>query len=256
MEGAKTYHILNGDALKEKFPKSLGGECIVIHECLVDGPVNGETLEEFYKTRESYLTETYGDQVSDISYTKDVIPELTRLERIPASSKVYLWFETDLFCQVNLWFTISQLWDIEKALNLYLVLPYSHAIYGFGSMNTDELEDVFNEEINLLDFPMVKDLWMAYQSNDIHRLENIGNLYSQQLPFLKDSIQAHKDRRIGTNELGRPKQVLMQIIEELDTLNFGAVFQEFCKRESIYGFGDLQVKRLYDEILEYRSKKE
>jgi hypothetical protein len=30
---------------------------------------------------------------------------------------------------------------------------------------------------------------------------------------------------------------------------FGTVFQEFCKRESIYGFGDLQVKRIFDEVV-------
>lgn len=44
-------------------------------------------------------------------------------------------------------------------------------------------------------------------------------------------------------------QALQQIIDELGTEEFTLVFREFCKREGIYGFGDLQVKRLYDELL-------
>ena len=41
---------------------------------------------------------------------------------------------------------------------------------------------------------------------------------------------------------------LIQIIKELKTEEFGPVFKEFNKRESIYGFGDLQVKRLFNQI--------
>ncbi len=37
-------------------------------------------------------------------------------------------------------------------------------------------------------------------------------------------------------------------MEGLQTQNFGLIFREFCKREGIYGFGDLQVKRLLEEI--------
>ena len=51
---------------------------------------------------------------------------------------------------------------------------------------------------------------------------------------------------------GRPIQSLITIMKELDTEEFGPVFREFNKRESIYGFGDLQVKRLFDEIINNR----
>ena len=38
------------------------------------------------------------------------------------------------------------------------------------------------------------------------------------------------------------------VYNELETDEFGAVFREFSRRESIYGFGDLQVKKLLDQI--------
>jgi hypothetical protein len=31
----KHYHILNGDALKKQFPEEIGGEVMVVGECLV-----------------------------------------------------------------------------------------------------------------------------------------------------------------------------------------------------------------------------
>jgi hypothetical protein len=37
-------------------------------------------------------------------------------------------------------------------------------------------------------------------------------------------------------------------MDELETEDFGIVFKEFSQRENIYGFSDLQVKRLFDKI--------
>ena len=61
-------------------------------------------------------------------------------------------------------------------------------------------------------------------------------------------MKAHIERISTEENLGRPVQSLIQIMKELETEEFEPVFREFCIRESIYGFGDLQVKRLFDEI--------
>jgi hypothetical protein len=67
-------------------------------------------------------------------------------------------------------------------------------------------------------------------------------------PFLKPAIQANIDQIPTTDNPDRPVQSLMNIINELKTNEFGPVFRLFCQRESIYGFGDLQVKRIFEEI--------
>jgi hypothetical protein len=54
------------------------------------------------------------------------------------------------------------------------------------------------------------------------------------------------------DSLGRPMNSLIGIIKDLHTTEFRPVFKEFCTREGIYGFGDLQVKRLFDEIITNR----
>jgi Holliday junction resolvasome RuvABC DNA-binding subunit len=37
-------------------------------------------------------------------------------------------------------------------------------------------------------------------------------------------------------------------MKELETNDFGSIFRAFNERESIYGFGDLQVRRMFDKL--------
>ncbi len=244
------YHVLNGDALKDKFPNSIKGERIILRECLVDGPVHGNTIEAIYKTREDYLNTLYSDIDSPV-YKIDVIPELNKLRTIKQGDIVYLWFEEDLFCQVNLWFALYLL-KTSKA-ELYLILPFSNSQYGFGSMYTIDLAKVYTDKIEIKSSSGWFDLWPAYQNNDIKRLERIGEQFATTCPFLQKSIEAHKDRNLNTGLLGRPEKGLIEIIKELNNSGFGSVFQEFCKKEAIYGFGDMHVKRLYDKVMNMMS---
>ena len=240
------YHVLNGDALKDKFPEHILGERIVLRECLVDGPVREENLEALYNLRAEYLD---SDDPNAISYKKDVVPELNKLRAIEKGAQVYLWFEEDLFCQVNLWFAIYILKQYTEEIQMYLVLPFPDAMYGFGSLSQIELEQAFSDKIDITTYSDWSELWPAYQNHDIHKLDTIGEKYVNQFPFLLKSIQAHKDRKLFSKEPGRPEQTLLQIVKDLNNPGFGPVFREFCKREAVYGFGDIQVKRLYDSVL-------
>ncbi len=78
----------------------------------------------------------------------------------------------------------------------------------------------------------------------VAQAEKLNSIY----PFIKRSVMAHIERQPKGDFRGRPVNSLKEIMTELDTEDFGPIFREFCKRESIYGFGDLQVKRLFLEI--------
>ena len=177
------YHILNGDALKQYFPKELEGEIIIARECLVDGPVYGDSLPELYHTRAQYLKESYGEP-SDSKYEDEVIPEFQKIENISSGANVYLWFEEDLFCQVNLWFIIYLLSLQKIDVNMHLVLPYKHAQYGFGSMHPSDLLNVFKQSINIKPYTELVKLWPAYQKNHFSVLDSVAELYKKEFPFL------------------------------------------------------------------------
>ena len=65
---------------------------------------------------------------------------------------------------------------------------------------------------------------------------------------VKKAIKAHLDRLPKDGNLGLPQETLKGIIAELDTDAFGPVFQAFQQRLPFYGFGDLQVKRMWEAL--------
>ena len=67
-------------------------------------------------------------------------------------------------------------------------------------------------------------------------------------PFIYKALEAHISRFPTDGTLSKPRQSLIEIMNELNTREFGPVFREFSRREAIYGFGDLQVKRLLDDL--------
>ena len=80
---------------------------------------------------------------------------------------------------------------------------------------------------------------MASQSDELTR----------EFSFIKPAVEALIDSNPENGNFGRPEKVLREILNEMEIPDFGNAFREFSKREPIYGFGDLQVKRLYDRIM-------
>ncbi len=243
-----TFHILNGDALKERFPNDIKGEQIVARKCLVDGPVDGENLKEFYQKRAQFIRESYGDY-SIQKYFRDTVSQFEKIQNIPAESEVNLWFEDDLFCQVNLWFVGSLIYCFTPSVTALIVRPPRHTPYGFGELNSDQLGEALSKRIQIKEIKVFHQLWEAYRLGNIDRLKALAEKVRNVYPFILPAVEAHIERIPSIDNPGRPKKSLISIMDELRTKEFGPVFQEFCKRESIYGFGDLQVKRLYDELL-------
>ena len=244
------YHILNGDALKSQLEGQINGQLIVARECLVDGPVTSTDLSSFYAERAQFLSMAYGD-ADPRKYYEKVVPEFEQLQAIEAGAAVNLWFEEDLFCQVNSWFVLHLLKQIGVDIQLSWVLPTSDIRYGFGGMSAADLLEAYENQKALSKdvFTQLSGLWPLYQQNEIEAMLEVVAPLNTDFPFLARAIEAHRDRLPQANSLGRPKQALLQIMQELDTHEFGPVFQVFHKRESIYGFGDLQVKRLFDELV-------
>lgn len=238
------YHILNGDALLAYFPSTIIGEKIITRECLVDGIVAGDTLSEFYKTRASFINYEYGGQ----DYFEKVVQEFEKMQQIPEGSDINLWFEDDLFCQVNFWFVIHLLYNTEKEFQYFLVRPNVHNQYGFGGLSQEGLLDVFQKKLSLSEISTLAQLWEHYQKNELNQLSKIALALKKQYSFLLPAVQAHIDRQPIADNKGKPSEILKEIILEQGGEDFGSVFLEFNKRASIYGYGDTMVKRLFDEL--------
>jgi hypothetical protein len=95
-------------------------------------------------------------------------------------------------------------------------------------------------------------LWKAYQENDFASLRLLSDRPSPCFNHLKEVCQAHIDRFPAQGTLGRPEKCVQEIMSD-NTREFNQLFAEFSAREGIYGLGDLQVKRIFEERLESES---
>ncbi|MFZ9045211.1 MAG: DUF1835 domain-containing protein [Cyclobacteriaceae bacterium] len=247
-----TFHILNGDALAERFPPELEGNLIVCRECLCEGPVGKESLNELYLERENYLSTTY-PEIDHLHYSSDISSEFEKIRRIPNGSDIYLWFEQDVFCQVNLWFILYLLAQSDFVGSIQLVITNQKSPYAFSGYSEEELLDLYRDSIPISELLLWAQLWKSFQQKQVTILEDTGKKLNRTYPFLTVAIHALLDSIPSEDSLSRPSRVLQEIIASQEDENFQSIFQEFCTREAIYGYGDLQVKRLYKEAKEEGS---
>ena len=246
-----TYHVLTGDALLQSFPKGrLEGSVVIIRECLIEGPVKANSLAAFWEQRKGYLSEAYPE--NDIHYADDVVFEFEKLMELQDGDEVNFWFEHDLFCQLNFWFTLTVL--PQKNLTLYRISPIVQnpkmIWHGFGPMSPNELLNCYSSKIQLTptDFALGKDLWKAYSNSDMSALSSLSNAVSPSFLHLKEVCKAQIDRLPDGHQIGRPERVLKQILDS-GINNFEEAFQAFSEQEGIYGFGDSQILKIYNQLL-------
>ena len=74
----------------------------------MEGPVRESSPSQFFEERKTYLTKHYWKEVQ-LEYKKEVAALFYQILKLPDSAEINLWFEDDLFCQVNQWFCLSLL---------------------------------------------------------------------------------------------------------------------------------------------------
>lgn len=246
------YNILNGDALAYSFPDAnIEGDIIVIREGLIDGDLSGDNLQAFWHSRAKYMG------LTEAEYHDNVVSEFEKTRNATDDPEFNLWFEYDLFCQVNMWFVISIITGLPVMKKVYAVYTSyldrsnKHFWNGYGPANSSELATCFADKILLtdVDLQLGQDLWTAYKSNNLEELARLATTQSFAYPYLQQVIQAHIDRFPKDGAKGRPERVLEDITKNIST-DFNEVCKVFWNRESIYGFGDTQVKALYDKVMQ------
>lgn len=152
-----------------------------------------------------------------------------------------------------MWFVLTLL-PAERDIKVYRIAPVITDINdtwkGFGISDSAMLEQAYAEKIQLsdADIKLGKDLWRAYVSGDFDTLKTLSFTVSPTFKFLPEVCKAHIDRFTDGNQLNRPDRVLMELIDNTSG-EFMEVFTDFSEREGIYGFGDLQVKAMYDRLI-------
>lgn len=241
------FNITNGDYLAEQLKETtIAGETIICREALVTGPLQSDNLEDFWKLRSFFISNEYNVNESD--YFDKTFPEFEKILNIPDDSEVNLWFEDDLFCQVNMWFCLSLL-PKDKDLKIYRVFPKAtkeNNWKGFSFSDNFELEEIAKSKVLFTekDVELGISLWKFYQSNDRNQLEQLSKNQSDCFHFLREVIDTY---------LNIKPEIFIKNLMENETTDFKMIFEKFRDELGIFGFGDLQVKSVYDTILRQKQ---
>ncbi|MEJ0030816.1 MAG: DUF1835 domain-containing protein [Bacteroidota bacterium] len=137
------YHVLTGDSLAGTFRRTgIEGTAIISRECFIDGPVSENNPDVFWTKRSEYVRDAFNANADE--YFSSVKSEFDKIDKISTKDEVNLWFENDLFCQANMWFTTALL-NNRGLTNVYRISPLirnSNKWEGFGRHTATDLRPV------------------------------------------------------------------------------------------------------------------
>ncbi|HVV67458.1 MAG TPA: DUF1835 domain-containing protein [Gammaproteobacteria bacterium] len=240
----RLLHITNGDFsanLLKQLPS--GGDVIAWQDILHEGPVPGHlSLEELNRVRAEYLSNAgYGDYQSILS---NFLRRNSQLEKYNTYSEVILWFEHDLYDQLQLlqllaWFSEHNLTQTQLTLVCIGEHPQITPFFGFGQLNVKQMAELFTKRQPIPEITLIlgKTFWQAFrESNPANLFTLMGNDLSA-LPFLRNAMQRFLDEYPSLyNGLNWTEHYILQALDQGKS-NLYEIFQQLPENEGQYFMG-------------------
>ncbi|MCB0280620.1 MAG: hypothetical protein KDD94_14015 [Calditrichaeota bacterium] len=256
MNPKNCLHILNGDGTYYGFKDSgIKDDFTVWREALALGPVvTNINSDQFRKMRSEFLSVLSEE---DIDYNHVIAVDNFSKSKNGQFDKFVLWFEFDLFCQINM---IAVLWLIRQnkiSTKISLIsldsFPGHPHFKGYGELNGEEQRQLLTHQIILHedDIQTAAKVWELYSGTDQLALQDyIETADLTRLPHLRTAIKNHFKRfpntENGLNEIEIDILKRIQSGLESERKLVGSILQN----DRYFSLGDLfyfdSLKRLSD----------
>lgn len=254
--GASILHITNGDSTTNYLKKlNFSGDFITWREMLCEGKTTTDVgSETFWKNRFDFFKTSY--KVSKQKFIDFTIKEYRSLCNHKEQKEIVLWFEHDLFCQINMIAVISWLKRYRNGYNISLVcsgkIKDPNKMFGLSELNASKLKNHFKNRIELKqdDIEYADYIWQLYCSNSPLRLETIYKFNtSAAFKYLASAIEAHLQRFPSTiNGLNKIENNILEAAIHKNPTSKKQLISQLLKEENIYGFGDLQYENKITDL--------
>ncbi len=248
-------HITNGDSFTEKLKGlKLKGDIITWREMLCEGKTETNVgSESFWKTRYDFLHKNYN--VSKSWFIEKTLKEYRSLCNHKQQDHIVLWFEYDLFCQINMLAVLSWLKAHRKYAEISVVCSgkedESDKMYGLSELSDEKLLGLYENRTVLGqdDIEYADYVWQLYCSNNPIRLENLKDYQDFKFTYLADAMHAHL-MRFPTikNGLDYLENHILQLSAELKPESRKDLIKNILGNQGVYGFGDTQFDRILTSL--------
>lgn len=241
-------HIHNGDSTANMMREAnFPGEHLAFCEALALGPApHTATAGEWLNTRASYLAGASEGEADNVRANLAWMD--TALRAVADHDEVTLWFEHDLFCQINLSYLLARFLGEGTGRARFSLIcigeyPGIKNFRGLGELTAAQMAALFDtrHEVSSAEKQLAEAAWSAYRSPDPRAIERVIAADTSALPYLKNALLQHLARFPSTrNGLSHAEERLLTLIAE-GNIEFGELCRGFFDAEPAYGLGDQQV---------------
>jgi len=194
-------HIVNGLATLKLLDRTdIRGARVSGDDIFAEGPIQDcLRTPAAWRTRAEYLQKHFG--IPKEQYLQRKEERERSLRSFAYHEEVVLWFEFDLFCQLNLLFLLN--WFSGKGLgNTKLTLicpgefPGMKQFRGLGTLSPRQLTSLFEERAEITDQQrkLADKAWSAYSNPDPTQVQQLLEEGTDELPHLHKAFSAHLER--------------------------------------------------------------
>lgn len=245
----KILNITNGDSAVNIMKEAkIEGDFLPWRDVLHVGPVpQGLGFEELSKIRVSFIkSQGWGDeQEIDKSFDERTLV----MQNIARYEKVILWFEHDLYDQLQLleilhWFSFHAEWFGR----VHLICTDNY----LGEVNVDELKALkaYEEEVTNAHYLLASKAWMAFTYPTPQKWQTLLEEDTTLFPFLEGSIvRLLEEYPSCHNGLSRTAQKALEIIASGKESRPGRVFGLYIQTEERRFLGDTLFWNILEKML-------
>ncbi len=248
-------HITNGDSFTERLKTlPLKGDIITWREMLCEGKtLSNVGSESFWKTRFEFLNKNY--KISKSWFVEKTLKEYRSLCNHKQQDRIVLWFEYDLFCQINMLAVISWLKTHRRHAEIALICSGdeddSDKMYGLNELSDEQLLKLYENKAVLTqdDIEYADYVWQLYCSDNPIRLENLKDFDNYQFDYLSGAIKAHLQRFPSIkNGLNTIENKILQVAAAERPKTKKELTGKVLINQGLYGFGDSQYDRIITSL--------
>ena len=246
----KILNIVNGDIVSNRLKEAnISGSFLPWGDFLHDGPVpEALSLEELSKVRAKFISQKGLGEFDKIY--QEFQDRDSMLKTFKRYSKIFLWFENDLYDQLQLIQILD--WFAKFASdnnNIYIVYPDNYLM----KSTPKELHSFLvynNEVVTHSHFITAKKAWVAFSSSTPYAWYKLLDDDTDSLPFLKDTVQRVLEEYPNSiNGLSRTAhQALLSISKGIHNPN--DIFIDYQKSELRPFMGEIVFFLLLKELVE------
>ena len=245
--GSSILHITNGDLTTNYLKKlNFSGDFITWREMLCEGKTTTDVgSENFWKNRFDFLNSSY--KITKKKFIDFTLKEYRNLCNQKAQNEIILWFDYDLFSQINMLAVLSWLKRYRKGHHISLVnsekVEDSNTICTISNLNSEQIIQHFKNRIELKqdDLEYADYIWQLYCSDSPLRLESVY-LQNTTSPFqyLNSVLASHLQRFPSIeNGLNKVENTILKTANKHSSINKKQLVATLLKEQKLYGFGKL-----------------